>query len=272
VIIPARDESAMIGRCLEALLDGLPPGFARIIVACNGCRDDTVFRARRFASPDLEVLDLAEGGKAKAIRAAERLLPEAPRVFLDADVAFSGHDLVRLVDRLDSGPHHLISPAIHHDLQGCTACAAAVSRIWLELPHGQTSGFHHVLGVSAEGRRRWAEFPDIIADDAFIASRFRPDERRIDPQLAVTVRPPRTLPAWIGVRSRWIRGERELRSSGLDGPGEPGQRSALARLSLRPSQLPGVTLYVLVRFAAAWRARGTPARRVEWYRDATSRG
>lgn len=271
VVVPARDEASMIARCLEALHDGLPRGFARIVVACNGCRDGTPDLARRFASDDLVVLDLPEGGKAKAIRAAERLLPDGPRVYLDADVEFRGRDLVRLVERLEAGPFHLLAPAIDHDHGRCTPGARAVSRVWLSLPHARSAAFHHVLGVSGEGRRRWDEFPELIADDAFIAARFRPDERRIVPDLRVHVRPPRTVGAWIGVRTRWLKGDRQLSAMGLGESVEPGQRSGLVRLALQPSMLPGVLLYLAVRVAARLRAGRRGGRSDDWFRDETSR-
>jgi hypothetical protein len=271
VIIPARDEAARIGRCLAALHDGLPAGFARIVVACNGCRDGTAEIARTYEGPDLQVLDLSEGGKAKAIREAERLLPESPRFYLDADVEFRGHDLVQLAGQLATGPWHLVSPTIVHERTECGPGAAALSRVWLALPHARESAFHHVLGVSTEGRRRWDEFPLIIADDAFIAARFLPQERRIDPDIRVMVHPPRTVAAWIGVRTRWLEGERELNSLGLGESAAKGRASSLIRLALRPSMLPGVTLHVAVRILARLRVRRPGSGSHEWYRDATTR-
>jgi hypothetical protein len=128
-----------------------------------------------------------------------------------------------------------------------------------------------VLGVSTEGRSRWREFPDVIADDAFIAARFEPCERVIDTETSVIVRPPRTVRAWIGVRARWIRGQRQLQSLGLAECSAPGQRTALLGLLGKPSNLPGIALYAAVRIVAAVEATRSPTRLGDWYRDDTSR-
>jgi hypothetical protein len=271
VAIVARDEAESIGRCLDALREGLPAGFARVVVACNGCRDDTVAIARsRMNHEGWTVLDLPEPGKAGAIRAAERLLPDAPRLFIDADVAFRGTDLVRLVGLLETGSHHLLSPEIEHDLDGCGPLARSLNRTWRALPHARRNAFHHVLGVSAAGRRRWGEMPEVLGDDAFIASRFTPEERHVVGGMTVRVRPPRTLQAWIGVRERWLRGERQLRGLGLADPHRSPQGPALLRLAANPRTSLDTLVYTAVRAFVAIRV-STRRDAVGWYRDPTSR-
>lgn len=271
IVIAARDEAESIGRCLDALKMGLPDGFARTVIACNGCRDGTVAIARSSADREgWTVLDLPEPGKARAIRAAERLLPEAPRIFIDADVTVHGADLVRLVHLLEEGPHHLLSPEIEHDLDGCGPIARSLNRTWKALPHARTHAFHHVLGVSVAGRRRWGEMPDVLGDDAFIASRFAPAERRVVDGTTVRVRPPRSAAAWIGVRERWLRGERQLRALGLADPHRASQGGALVRLAACPRTSIDAFVYAAVRTLVVIRSaihRGDAA----WYRDPTSR-
>ena len=78
IIIPASNEAALIGGCLAALLasDDVPGG-VEVIVAANGCQDDTAARARRMAPQAqargwaLEVLDLPAPGKLAALNAAD---------------------------------------------------------------------------------------------------------------------------------------------------------------------------------------------------------
>lgn len=270
VVIAARDEAASIGRCLEALREGLPAEFARVVIACNGCRDGTVSIARTWAGGDWTVLDIPEPGKARAIRAAERMLPPGPRFYIDADVVFRGVDLVRIAGTLGLGGLHLVSPSIRHDLDGCNLLSRSLNRTWLALPHARTHAFHHVLGVSEEGRGRWGEMPDVIGDDAFIASRFAPHERRVMPGVFVVTRPPRSLAAWIGVRKRWLAGDRELRSLGIADPDVPPQVRALLRRSLSPRTAADGLLYTGVRCVTAITA-AVSRTRTTWYRDRTSR-
>src|ERR687891_96542 len=70
VIIPAYDESARIGRCLDALFSGVGPGRLDVIVVCNGCRDDTAARARATGHP-VRVIELPVASKAAALRAGD---------------------------------------------------------------------------------------------------------------------------------------------------------------------------------------------------------
>lgn len=41
IVIAARNEAAVIGRCLDALLPGSPPGEFDVTVVTTGCTDDT---------------------------------------------------------------------------------------------------------------------------------------------------------------------------------------------------------------------------------------
>src|ERR1700743_2322898 len=66
VVVPARDEQALIGRCLRALAlqQGLSPGSHRAIVVLDGCRDGTAARVREFrrgsTQMPIEIVELPE--------------------------------------------------------------------------------------------------------------------------------------------------------------------------------------------------------------------
>ena len=66
VVVPARDEQALIGRCLRALAEqqGLTPGSHRAIVVLDGCRDDTAARVlalrRECPQMPIEIVELEE--------------------------------------------------------------------------------------------------------------------------------------------------------------------------------------------------------------------
>jgi glycosyltransferase involved in cell wall biosynthesis len=77
VIIPAHNEAALIGQCLTAALASTGPAVVQLIVAANGCTDQTAAIAQGFVPQAtargwaLQVLDLPKGGKPGALNAAD---------------------------------------------------------------------------------------------------------------------------------------------------------------------------------------------------------
>ena len=69
-------------------------------------------------------------------------------------------------------------------------------------------------GVTEQGRRRWETFPDVIADDAFVNTRFAPHERANPADVVSTVDAPKNLRALLNRKRRGHRGNRELEHQG----------------------------------------------------------
>ena len=111
IIIPAHNESAVIEHTLRVLLDGFAPEEVTVIVAANGCTDDTIAKARAVASW-ITVLDVHEPGKSGAIRAAEAQLGPGPRIYLDADIAMSAASAKAVFARLSAGAGGARPPAV----------------------------------------------------------------------------------------------------------------------------------------------------------------
>ncbi len=88
----AKGIATMVARLLAQDLGGLE---ARVLVLANGCRDDTVARARAAGA---EVADLAEGGKS---RTWNRFVHDLARpdaevlIFADADIEFTAPDCLK---------------------------------------------------------------------------------------------------------------------------------------------------------------------------------
>ncbi len=218
VLIPASNEERYIGACLNALLASDPvPGFTvEVIVIANGCRDATAAVAQRFtaiAEPrgwQLQVLDLAQGGKMAALNAGDETAIGRIRVYLDADVTVSPRLLADLAQALDVAPARYATgtPEIAPAASRVTRLYA---RLWARVPfmHEGAPGFG-VYAVNAAGRARWAEFPDIISDDTFVRLNFAPQERV---QVGATYRWPLVegLSALIRVRRRQDQGVAEIR-------------------------------------------------------------
>ena len=77
VVIPAHNEAAVIRRCLDALLTGVAPSELDVVVACNGCTDDTA-NIVRSSWPAVRVIEVAQAAKPAALRAADEVLSVFP--------------------------------------------------------------------------------------------------------------------------------------------------------------------------------------------------
>lgn len=222
VIIPAHNEATVIERCLRAILDdpgadGQPP---EIVVACNGCTDDTAAIARRVA-PDATVLDIAQGSKIIALNAGNAAASVAPRFFVDADIVVSGQALRAVARELaKDGNIRAAAPALDVDLTGCSWPVRAYYKVWLRQPYvldGMVGS--GIFGLSATGLAEIGQFPDIIADDFYVRSRFAPAQRaRIDRDedgkpLKFIVFPPRDLRSLVRIESRRRVGDMQLKQA-----------------------------------------------------------
>jgi len=184
IIIPAHNEAAYIGACLQALLDqDTNAGEMRIIVAANACTDDTVkiclAKADDFAARncELRILDLATPGKIAALNSAEDGLEPGVRIYLDADVVCDPAMVGQLCTVLSATSARYatgqlsIAPAQ-------SAITRAYARFWQELPFFKSGAVGAGLfALNAAGRSRWGLFPVIISDDTFVRLSFEPDER-----------------------------------------------------------------------------------------------
>ncbi len=186
VIIPANDEEDHIGRCLGAVLAqrGLAPGALEVIVAANGCTDRTVACARTLA-PEfaakgwrLEVLDIAQGGKANALNLGDAAATAGARAYLDADVTMDADLLAQTVEALA----HREPLYVAGRLRVARAKSWVTRRyadLWTRLPFmrpGSAPGAGF-FAVNPAGRARWGAFPAIISDDSFVRWQFAPSER-----------------------------------------------------------------------------------------------
>lgn len=275
IVIPAHNEAAVIARSLGMLTADADHGDVEIIVVCNGCSDNTAEIARRFA-PTVRVIETDVASKIRALNMGDAAATSFPRMYIDADVVISMSSVRALAKRLAIGDVHAIAPTPNIDVRGCSSLVRAYYAVRALLPSArQGIGGSGVYGLSAAGRSRFAAFPDVIADDAFVRLQFTPAERVTEPSITSRVYAPRTVRGLLAVRSRVYFGIAELASrfpnlSTKDGPSNNG---TLIGLSRRPTMWPALTVYVLINMVA--RYLGTSRRRrkvVKWNHDQTSRG
>jgi Glycosyl transferase family 2 len=209
IIIPAHNEAAVIEHTLRVLLAGFTPGEVTVIVAANGCTDDTVARARAIADW-ITVLDIPEPSKTGAIRAAEAQLGPGPRLYLDADVSMSAGSARAVFDRLCAGAGGARPPVIL-DLDDATwpVCSfqrarSRISRVQQEFSGGGS------YGLSWETRQLFGAFPDVLGDDLFAARVIPKGRAEVVNAPPVVVRPPRDSRSLVHVLARNVRGNRQL--------------------------------------------------------------
>ncbi|RYV49391.1 glycosyltransferase family 2 protein [Pengzhenrongella frigida] len=274
VIIPAHNEENLIARALEVLLADAEPSEFDVVVACNGCTDDTAERARLAASRlghRVTVLSTPIASKAAAIRAAEAVAPGFPRVYLDADVECSTATARAMVSAVRSGAA-LAVPTRVLDTSASTPAARAYYGGWSALPwvQEQLAG-RGAYTVSRAARETFGEFPDIGADDRFVTTRVPRNEAVVVPH-PILIAPPGRLSDVLRVRRRVYAGN-------VLAPGPAHDRSRANRVGAlaltvvrRPSLAPKLVVFAgttaVAKALTAWDLhRGT----VVWGRDEAQR-
>ncbi len=274
LILPAHNEERVLERNLVHLLEGLRED-VQVLVACNGCTDATAQVARRF-EPRIQVLDLERPSKVGALNAADRELPGFPRVYLDADVQMDGDSVNRVIEALEAGAV-AAEPVPVLDATGAGFFVRTYYATWQAL-HGQKPGSvgSGVYGLSEQGRGRFGEFPELIADDAFVRAHFTPEEIMWVPGASSRVFTPRCLGDLVRIKTRSHLGNMELRQAYPElwqGKVQSGGRLSgkAARLPLR--LWPALFVYVPLQIWARMRARRQAKSMAEyrWERDLSSR-
>ncbi len=184
VIIPAHNEEAWIGPCLQALLlEPAPAGGAEIVIAANGCTDETVARARVFEVKaktqgwGFVLLDLPGLGKPAALNSGDAAASGDKRLYLDADVTVGPGVIAAIAQALDTTePRYASARPIVARAQ--SAVTRAYASFWRNLPFTKSPapGFG-LFAVNAAGRARWGEYPKLISDDTYVRLLFTPAER-----------------------------------------------------------------------------------------------
>ena len=184
VIIPANNEEGYIGTCLDLLLasEFAERGPMQVVVVANGCTDNPAAeagtRCAGFAGKGwrLDVLDLKDGGKVRALNAAEEAIIHPLRLYIDADVHVTPPLIAQLAGVLarDEPAYASGRPRIR---PAKSFVSERYARFWEKLPFMATGvPGCGIYGVNAAGRARWEDFPQVTADDTFVRYQFAPEE------------------------------------------------------------------------------------------------
>lgn len=260
VIIPAHNEGRTIGRLLSALAP-LAAESVDIIVAANGCSDDTVAVAR--STQGIVVLDLAVPSKTKALNVADATATRSPRLYVDADVEITPKAVRDTLALLANGEFLAARPPYRWHLDGVAWPVRAYYRARSRVASAHTALWGAgVYGLSVEGRTRFARFPDVVADDLYVDRLFDATEKYVVETDPVVVRVPRTTHELLQILRRQARGSKELRS----GTAGSTLRELLATVR-GPLSLFDAATYAGFALVSRWPRRVVTA----WERDESSR-
>ena len=280
VIIPAHNEAEVIGRCLDALFAGIEPAELEVIVVCNGCADDTAALARSSGHP-VRVIELRTASKVSALREGDMAARTFPRLYLDADVVLSGSSARKVAERLNAGAVAARPPVVYSSSQS-SAPVRRYFRARSQMPSllGSLWGAG-VYGLSAAGRGRFGDFPDVTADDLWVNLLFELDEVEIVDCEPVVVSVPRRTRDLVCVLRRTYKGKAE-NGVGFSGNNRARETTLTTLRDLRQlaASGPGAALDAVTYAAFAARVRvalalgtavgaGSVAER--WERDDSSR-
>lgn len=270
VVIPAHDEEHTLGRCLAALLEDARPGELEVVVVCNGCTDGTAAVAKRF--PGVKVVETPIASKIRALNLGDDAASHFPRFYVDADVEFSTRDLRQVAAVLRTGATRYAAPRAHFDLTARPRRVRSYYHVWQRLPAVETSHVGSgVYALSAEGRRRFGAFPDVIADDLLVRQLFRDHERERVMQAEAIVQAPYTLSALVRRKARVFRGNQQLAQRFPRLAPSSGWSGCLAAVRRHPALLLDLPFFLYVSIAAKIVARSSTNTEGTWGQDATTR-
>jgi glycosyltransferase involved in cell wall biosynthesis len=280
VVIPAHNEAEVITRCLDALFTGVEPGELEVIVACNGCSDETAALARSSGHP-VRVLELETASKSAALRAGDLAARTLPRLYLDADVVLPGPSARKVAERLTADAIAARPPVVYSSAASSRAVRSyfrARSRMPSLLKSLWGAG---VYGLSAAGRSRFSVFPDVAADDLWVNLLFEPDEVEIVDCAPVLVTVPRRTRDLLHVLRRTYKGKAE-NGVGFSGENRARETTMTTLRDLRRVAAAGPAAAIDAATYAAFAARarvglalgaavGAGAVAERWERDDSSR-
>jgi glycosyltransferase involved in cell wall biosynthesis len=262
IVIAAHDEEAVLGRCLDALLRDVRRDELEIAVVCNGCTDRTADVARGYGAP-VGVVETSTASKTAALNLGDEVVSGFPRFYVDADVVLPLRSVRRVASRLAKNDALAASPMMEVDLGSATLPVRAYYR--------------GVYALSEEGRRRFGEFPPVIADDGYVRMLFGGTERvRVD-DAPVRVFVPSRLSDLVRIKTRSRLGRYQLAQRFPELVARErttkSYRTAVLGIVIRPWLWPAAAVYAAVLVQTRRRARrqlGSLGDYV-WERDASSR-
>jgi len=275
IIIPAHNEQAVVGRSLASLRSTAGVDDPVVIVVANGCSDATAEVARQ-TWPGIDVLETDIPSKSNALNLGDSRATSFPRFYMDADISLTPRTISIMEARMAQSGALAAAPAMEMRFTGAPWLVRAYYKIWQQLPYVQEGMIGvGIYALSEEGRRRFDQFPAIIADDGYVRRLFKPEERLCVAECRSIVTAPSSLWGLIKIKTRSRLGGYELteRFPKLLENEPKDYAGALSQMIRRPLLWPSLVVYVGVNLIARLRARKMHLQRAHgvWERDDSSR-
>jgi glycosyltransferase involved in cell wall biosynthesis len=216
VIIPAYNEERVIGKLLESLQSGVENNCFRVVVACNGTRDNSIDYIRN-KYPMVTCLDINKASKANAINEAEKINMGFPRIFIDADIVISTSSVEKIIDYINQidgpavvAPRGKINTSLSDTLVRSYYSAWTKTIFYLE--YGFGSG---VYALNKKARSTFECFPEIIADDGFVREVVNHNQFYVCEHAESLVEAPRKVIDLLNIKIRSKLGNAQLINLGL---------------------------------------------------------
>lgn len=276
IVVAAHNEATVIGRTLRHLLEGAEPGEFDVVVAANGCTDDTAAVARSV--PGVRVIEVERASKPAALNAGDAAATSFPRIYLDADIALTASGARALAAAvMASGGVIAAAPRRVLDTTGRPLLVRAYFAVNGRLPAFRDALFGRgAIVLSKDARARFGEFPDLFADDLFLDALFTADEKREVAEVPSVVATPTRTEDLLRRLGR-VRGANTSLRAAAEAAGatvavRPSRKASwLVDVVLpRPWLWPAGACYAALTLVAERRARRTPAG-AAWARDESTR-
>ncbi|MEB8431800.1 glycosyltransferase family 2 protein [Cocleimonas sp. KMM 6892] len=212
VIVPAHNEASVIEDCLNSIIN--QSGIDNIIVACNGCTDNTVeIVTTKF--PSVTCLDIEKPSKTNALNVAEEkakaLGISYPIFYIDADTQLSENAIQHISQVMDTGDVLLSAPTPIIKTDKSSFLVKTYYKVWTNLPYikeGVIATCSFI--VSEEGRQRFDKFADVIGDDGYIRCHFKNKEIANIKGAEIYITAPKDIFSLIKIKTRARLGNMEL--------------------------------------------------------------
>lgn len=276
IVIPAYNEERSIERCLSTLLANAKPDEFEIIVVCNGCKDNTAARARKFEDR-VTVIETEVPSKPNALNLGDRAATRFPRFYIDADVQIDAAGIRDVASMLgDDSPILVAAPRAIVAFQDRPLLVRSFFHAWTALPYFKENMIGSgVYALSRKARERFDRFPDIIADDEFARLVATPAERKTSDHSTFTIHPPRTLSGLIKIHTRARAGSIQIAQQfpEMTKNNNTDTGRTLRVIATTPALWPHAPVYLGVQFLAKMKAKKKlqERREKEWERDESSR-
>lgn len=275
VIVPAHNEESVIEDCLNSIVK--QDGIDNIIVACNGCTDNTV-NIVETCFPYVTCLNIKKPSKTNALNMAEEKANELgvsyPIFYIDADTQLSNKTIQHITDVMETGDVLLAAPTPIINTQKSSWLVKTYYKVWTNLPYikeGVIATCSFI--VSKEGRKRFDKFADVIGDDGFIRCHFKNKEIANIKGAEIYIRAPKDIFSLIKIKTRARLGNMELIARNKCPVQEEKHYGNVMRNKLFSKEFFPTTIYIIIASIIRLRARYQFGKIADyqWEKDTSSR-